>query len=734
VNKTKGINDRMESLIIVSNRLPVTIGNTIEKSSGGLVYAMEGLGDQYAFSWVGWAGGVVDDPAEKEKISAELKERFNYIPIFLNRRDAKDFYTGFSNSSLWPLLHYISSYARYEQRWWNAYQKVNRLFADTVLEMSKGGDTVWVHDYHLMLLPSILRQARPELKIGFFLHTPFPSYELFRCHPNREELLKGLLGADLIGFHTFGYLRHFRSTVLRLLGLDSEIDHVPQESHKTGIGVYPIGINSKKFLDTLQSDAYATCYRDYKQNYQGKKVVLSVERLDYTKGIPRRLDAIESYLNKTERRDDIVFIFINVPSRESVEEYQKLLEELQGKVGYLNSKYATINNIPVHFIHKSVEFSELCALYSLADVALVTPLIDGMNLVAKEYLICQQQRNGVLILSEFAGAAQELPNALIVNPYNIDEVARAIKQALQLSEEQKHKRVEPMKERVIKFDARYWAQSFFHDLNARADEKEPPSVTQEVSPETLDPFIGASQAAFFLDYDGTLAEIKKRPEDALPDAEIKDLFGRLEAAKNLDVYIISGRKKEDMDRWFARNDFNLIAEHGYYYKHHNAAHWIVFDTRADLLWKDRIIDVFQLYTGMTPGSSIEEKTSSVVWHYRNSDPEFGTWKANQLVAELYEMLSNLPVEIHHGQKIVEVGSIQLNKGMALGHFVQLNQYDAVLCAGDDETDESMFRYAEDNDQILSIFVGDRRAATAAKFRVSSPRAFRAFLTDALQKL
>jgi trehalose 6-phosphate synthase/phosphatase len=724
----------MESLIIVSNRLPVTISQTIEKSSGGLVYAMEGLGDQYTFSWVGWAGGVVEDPVEKANISAELKERFNYIPIFLDHEDAEDFYTGFSNSSLWPLLHYMSTYARYDERWWDAYQKVNRLFADTVLEMSDGGDTIWVHDYHLMLLPSILRRARPELKIGFFLHTPFPSFELFRCHPNREKLLEGLLGADLLGFHTYGYLRHFRSTILRLLGLESEIDHVPQESHKTSIGVYPIGINSKKFLDTLQSDTYAACYRDYRQTYQGKKVVLSVERLDYSKGIPRRLDAIERYLNDTERRDDIVFIFINVPSRKSVEEYQKLLEELQGKVGYINGKYATINNIPVHFIHKSVNFSELCALYALADVALVTPLIDGMNLVAKEYLACQQERNGVLILSEFAGAAQELPNALIVNPYNINEVAQAIKQALQLNEEQKQKMVEPMKQRVIKYDARYWAESFFRDLKACANEKEPPSVTRAVSLEAMEPLIQASQLGFFIDYDGTLAEIKKRPEDALPDDEIKALFARLEAKKNLDVYIISGRKKEDMDRWFSRYDFNLIAEHSYYYKHRNADNWIVFDTQADLWWKDRIIDVFQLYTGMTPGSSVEEKTSSVVWHYRNSDPEFGTWKANQLVAELYEMLSNLPVEIHHGQKIVEVGSIQLNKGMALRHFVQLNQYDAVLCAGDDETDESMFRFADDNSQIISIFVGDRRATTAAKFRASSPQAFRVFLTEVLQKL
>jgi trehalose 6-phosphate synthase/phosphatase len=544
-----------------------------------------------------------------------------------------------------------------------------------------------------------------------------------------------MLGANLIGFHTFGYLRHFRSTILRLLGLESEIDQIPQENHKTTIGVYPIGINSVKFLQELQSNEYKKRYNEYKENYRDKKIVLGVERLDYTKGIPRRLDAIERYLSQADHRDDIVFIFINVPSRESVPEYQQLLEEIQGKVGYINGKYATIQNVPVHFIHKSVDFSGLCALYSLADVAMVTPLIDGMNLVAKEYLVCQQEKNGALILSEFAGAAQELPNAFIVNPYNINEVAHVIDRALHLSEEKKQKMIGPMKERVVKYDARYWADSFFQDLAAEAERELLPSLltdTKNISIEAIGPLLQAKNTAFFLDYDGTISEIKKKPEDAVPNDEIKKLFARLEAQKNPDVYLISGRKKEDMDQWFSHYRFNLIAEHGYCYRHHNFAEWIVFDTQADLSWKNQIIDIFQLYTGMTPGSVIEEKTSSVVWHYRNSDPEFGNWKANQLVAELYEMLSNLPVEIRHGQKIVEVGSMQINKGIVLGHFVQLNNYEAVLCAGDDETDESMFRYVGDA-ELFSIKVGND-ADTMARFRMPGPKAFRAFLSDMLNRM
>jgi trehalose 6-phosphate synthase/phosphatase len=720
----------MMSLIVVSNRLPVTIGRTVKKSSGGLVYAMEGLNCSTAFQWLGWAGGTVDDPSERDRITKELSERFNYRPIFLSNKEADNYYTGYSNSSLWPLLHYMAPYARYEEIWWETYQKVNRLFAETVSEVAGADDIIWIHDYHLMLLPLMLRKRRPDLKIGFFLHTPFPSYELFRCSPNREELLEGMLGADLIGFHTFGYLRHFRSTVLRLLGLESEMDLISTDTHTASVGVYPIGINAPKFLNVLQSERCHQHLKEFRETYHDKKIVLSVERLDYTKGIARRLDAIERYLSQTQQRDDIVFIFINIPSRQNVPEYQDLLENLQGRVGRINGQYATIKNVPIHFIHKSINFSELCALYSLADAAMVTPLIDGMNLVAKEYLACQQGKNGVLILSEFAGAAQELPNALIVNPYNINEVAQAIEKALALTQAEKQAMILPMKERVIKYDAKYWAESFIQDLLATAGETEAFEDTREISPEVIERMSTADKLGLFLDYDGTLAELKKRPADALPDAEINELFSKLQRAKPVDVYIISGRTREDMDQWFSRYDFNLIAEHGYYYKHRNASEWIAFDPQAELSWKSQIIDVFQLYTGMTPGSFIEEKTSSVVWHYRNSDPEFGTWKAHQLVAELYELLSNLPVEIHHGKKIVEVSSIQINKGSALEHFMLMNRYDAVLCAGDDETDESMFRLNIDN--LISIKIG--KEETAARFRVSSPRAFRDFLAQAVDKL
>ena len=724
----------MIKLINVSNRLPVTVGATIEKSSGGLASALEGIEKDYDFQWIGWAGGAVNDAAQRDRITEQLIAQFRYYPLFLTEEEERDYYNGFANTTLWPLLHYHSQFSGYEENWFDQYFAVNRRFAEAISDAASTADIVWIHDYHLMVLPTILREMRPDLRIGFFLHTPFPSYEIFRCHPKREQLLEGLLGADVIGFQTFGYLRHFRSTILRILGIESEISEIASEHHLTRIGVYPIGINSAKFLQEMRTQEYWKHLNEFRQAYQGKSVILNVERLDYTKGLPHKLNAIEEFLSGIDKkmRGAVVFIFIAVPSRTEVREYSDLLQEVERRVSQINGKYATLTNTPIHFMNKPIgSFSELCALYSLADVAMVTPLIDGMNLVAKEYIACQQEKDGVLILSEFAGAAQELPNALIVNPYNGSEVADSLHRALGLSDSEKEKMIQPMKERVLKYDARHWAKAFIGDLSAEVPEDNLPIETSALTRDAVMPLYTARKPAFFLDYDGTLAELKKKPTDALPDAQVKSLFDLMNHAKGPDIYLTSGRKREDMDQWFNEYSFNLIAEHGYYYKQVGRPDWEVFDPQADLTWKPQIVDVFQLYTGMTPGSFVEEKTSSVVWHYRNADPEFGSWKANQLVAELYEMLSNMPVVIHHGKKIVEISSIQINKGVVLEYFVRSRDYDAVLCAGDDETDESMFRL--NDNRLITVKVGAGKE-TAAQYRTASVSAFRSFLTELIESM
>ncbi|RJQ69406.1 MAG: bifunctional alpha,alpha-trehalose-phosphate synthase (UDP-forming)/trehalose-phosphatase [Desulfobacteraceae bacterium] len=717
----------MQSLINVSNRLPVIVADTITPSAGGLVSALEGFHADYDFQWIGWAGATEDDPEMRKRISRELQERFGYTPLFLSQEDVSDFYTGFSNSSLWPLLHYLPSYARFNRRWFDAYINVNGAFAQTVAGRVRTGNVIWIHDYHLMLLPGLLREQRPDLKIGFFFHTPFPSYEIFRCHPNRRELLEGLLGADLIGFHTSDYVRHFRSTVQRVLGLTSEINTIIAESHTVSIGVYPISIPSEKFEAEMESEAYRSHLNDYRRIYEGKKIVLNVERLDYTKGVPRRLDAIERFLIDSGRRD-VVFIFISVPSRESVAAYRDLRRDIESKVSKINGELSTIENAPIHFIHQAVEFSQLCALYSLADAAMVTPLIDGMNLVAKEYVICRQNNDGVLILSEFAGAAQELPQAIIVNPYNIEQMAHAIRQALEMPAQEREKRMASMRRRVQRYNAQRWARSFIEDLTSIPEAQRRPAIALSLSPEMLAPLLSQERWALFLDYDGTLAELRRDPDEAYPDPALADLFEALQKRPNLEVYVISGRTRQDMGRWLGDFDFHLVAEHGFYFKHRNAREWVQFESHVDLSWKERVADILVHYADQTPGSFVEEKTASVAWHYRSADPEFGAWKAHQLVIELQEMLSNLPVEINHGSKIVEINSILINKGVLMQHMKTLNRYDRVLCAGDDVTDESMFRAAGERD--ISIKVGG--GETAASYRVASPGALRRLLSNSLE--
>ncbi len=719
----------MIPLINVSNRLPVTINETITKSSGGLVSAIEGVKNKFDLHWFGWPGGVIDQEQKQQQLCRELKEQFQYYPVFLDQEEIDNYYNGFSNTSLWPLLHYMLPYAHHNETWYESYKKVNYAFAEVILNHSHDDAVVWVHDYHLMLLPMILREKQPELRIGFFLHTPFPSYELFRCHPDREELLTGLLGADLIGFHTFGYLRHFRSTVLRILGIESEVDYINHHNMITRLGVYPIGIDSDKFLTELQTEQCRQHLHTLRDNYKDKKIILSVERLDYTKGIPQKLNAIEYFLSQSPPRNDLVFIFICVPSRSDVEEYQNLIQNVEIRISQINGTYSTINNIPINFIHRSVPFSELCAIYSLADMAIVTPLVDGMNLVAKEYVACQQDEQGALILSEFAGSAQELFNAIVVNPYDTRQVSDSIQTALDMTDHERRQMIVPMRQRVLKFNAQHWAQLFIKDLtNESRYQDHQPVITQKMTVDLIEPFNREKKSALFLDYDGTLCEIKNKPMDAYPHEDIKELFALVQQQPNLDVYIISGRKRDDMDLWFSEYPFTLISEHGFYYRSPGMKDWSTFETRADLSWKDNIIEIFRHFSDMTPGTDVEEKTSSVVWHYRRADPEFGSWKANQLMGELYEVISNLPVVIHHGKKIVEVSSTQVNKGMAMEHFLQQIHYDNVICAGDDETDESMFRI--DFDGLISIKVG--KVETAAKYYVSDPAGFRNYLRQMIR--
>lgn len=717
-------------VINISNRLPVTVGEQITKSSGGLVAALEGLSaDQYDLKWIGWPGGAIENPDRQNEVERILVEEHGCIPVFLTEAEVAGHYEGFSNSSIWPLLHYMPNFMRYDAAWWDHYRAVNQRFADKVLEIAEPGDLVWVHDYQLMLVPAMLHAAMPELKIGFFLHTPFPSFETFRCHPKRRELVAGMLGANLIGFHTFGYMRHFRSTVLRLLGLESEITRIRSEDgHTSALGVFPIGINSRKFEETLDTPEFAQRRDEFLSTNAGKRVVLSVERMDYTKGILHRLDAIEHFLENIEDRDSIKFIFVSVPSREEVEEYQELRAETEARVGRINGKYATLNSSPIRFIHGSVNFTDLCALYATADVGLVTPLIDGMNLVAKEYIACQRDHDGVLMLSEFAGAAEELSNATLVNPYDVQAVAQSLTEALALSPQERRASNQPMRERVMKFDAQHWARTFMEQLGSTvASTMELFDRTENAAAQLHEALSEEKRIALFLDYDGTLREIERDARAATPSDALMTLLREFQHHENVDLTIISGRTPADLDAWFGEHDIALIAEHGAAVRRVGTREWEELDRNVSYAWKDEIRSVLRLYEQSTPGSSVEEKRTSLVWHHRKTDPEFGTWKANELMHELGTMLANEPVKIRHGRKIVEVTADQVSKGGAVRRLLSEKQYDVMLCAGDDQTDESMFEIEAEG--LITIKIGSE--PSRARYRLRDPAAFRKFLGDAL---
>jgi len=716
------------TLINVSNRLPVTVeGDKITKSSGGLVAALEGLPeDQYKTKWIGWPGAAFPEEGRRLEVARQLEEEHGCVPVFLSQEEATAFYEGFSNSSIWPLLHYLPNYLRYEPAWWVHYQNVNRIFAEKVLENAHQEDMVWVHDYQLMLLPAMLRAAAPTLRIGFFLHTPFPAYEIFRCHPRRRELVAGMLGANRIGFHAFGYLRHFCSTVQRLLGIETDLTHIRTEGYDSALGVYPIGINAPKFEETLDSEEFQQRREEFRLAHENKRLVVSVERMDYTKGILHRLEAIDNFLAGSDKIDAIRFVFVSVPSREGIEEYQHLVEEVESRVGQLNGKYATLLNSPIHFIHGSIPFVDLCALYALADIALVTPLIDGMNLVAKEFIACQRENAGLLILSEFAGAAEELFNALLVNPYDSAAVAGTLNEALALSTEQKRNRILPMRERVMRYDARHWARSFINDLMSgpTSDPRTVETDIREAREQIENALATGKPIALFLDYDGTLREIELDPRAATPNPAVESLLRQLGQQPKVDITIISGRSQEDLGAFLGDHPFRLIAEHGASLRPPGKKEWERLDRNINYAWKEELLAILRIYEQATPGSAIEEKHSSIVWHYRRAEEEFGAWKANQLTEELTALTANHPIKVRHGKKMVEVTAAENNKGAAVARVLdQLGHYELALCAGDDQTDESMFELTRPRLVTVKIGVG----TTQARFRVSDPAAFRNFL-------
>jgi trehalose 6-phosphate synthase/phosphatase len=725
-------------LIVVSNRLPLTLRKgddgqwTTERSSGGLASAMNPILHRTGGEWVGWPGaGGEDDKEERESILQDWAQKERYFAVELSPDIATGFYEGYSNQTLWPVFHNFPSQLKFDAKGWEAYVEANRVFCKAVVERYQSGDLVWVHDYQLMLLPRMLRDQLPEAAIGFFLHIPFPASEVFPILPRREELLEGLLGADLIGFQTHGHLQQFRSTLLRVLGLESKIAEVAVGGRPIRLEAHPIGIASEIYRDLAShDDTTARHYAEWIERYRGRKVLLAVDRLDYTKGIPERLRSYAHLLRTyPELREKVILIQIAVPTRERIETYQELRTEVNRLVGEINGKLGTPDWTPVVYINRSIERSELVALYKLADVCWVGSLRDGMNLVAKEYVACKPESGGVLVLSEFAGAAAEMGEALLINPFDEERTASTMERALTLEEEERRQRLKRLHTRVLRNDVFRWADRFLASLQDAVSIRGRYSDTQPKrlrAAEVLEAYRRASRRVLALDYDGTLVPFSRQPWQAAPPPTLLRLLTMLAIEPRNCVTLTSGRTSVELDRWFGGiKGLSLMAEHGAELKLPNQDAWEPLRSEVSSDWKSTVMPILEHYVDRTPGSFVEEKKYSLVWHYRMAEPEFGVWLANELVSMLESMLAETELRAFRGEKIVEVKPLWANKGEAFMRLLATSSPPEFLfVTGDDRTDEDLFERIQ-GDEAWTVHVGS--GATRASFVVPDVESVRRLL-------
>jgi trehalose 6-phosphate synthase/phosphatase len=716
--------------IIVSNRLPVKIVEQngeylLSSSEGGLA---TGLGSVYKTGnnvWIGWPG--IEVPEERhEEVRLQLAE-LNLIPVFLTPEEINLYYEGFSNEILWPVFHYVVTYANFEQSYWDFYKLVNQKFADVVTEHILEGDTIWIHDYQLLLLPAVVRDHAPKVTIGFFQHIPFPSYEIFRLIPWREELIHGLFGADLLGFHTFDDVRHFLSAASRLSIAKISDNVITVKERQIVVEAFPMGIDDDKFEKLTYDPNVIQEIKSFKELRNDGKTMLSIDRLDYSKGILQRLQAYELLLQThPEYIGQLSFFMIVVPSRDSVAQYKDLRDQIDQFVGNINARYRTLDWLPISYFYRSFSIEFLSALYSSADICLVTPMRDGMNLVSKEYVASRTHQTGVLILSEMAGASKELNDALIVNPNNIGDIMRAIVQAINMPLEEQQARMSNMRSVVKKFNIHLWVKNFMDKLEEVKDMQE--SLLTKHASLAVRSMIGnayaeADERYIFLDYDGTLVGFDGNIDKASPDPALYAILDELSNDPRNLVVIISGRRNETLEQWFGNLKLDLIAEHGAWQKRFGEE-WKSLPLLTDK-WKQEVRAVLDTYTDRTPGSFIEDKSYSLVWHYRKVEEGLGELRANEIINHLKITVADKGLQMMPGNKVIEFKNIEVNKGKAALGWLHGQSPDFILALGDDHTDEDIFKALPE--EAYTIKVGSN--ISAARFFLRNPTEVRQLLTE-----
>lgn len=662
---------------------------TFMRSEGGLATGLDSLQSTYEKHWIGWPGVCTEKEENRRLIEREL-EKMSFHPVFLSDSQITNYYEGYSNSTLWPLCHYFYVYTHYKNSFWEAYREVNQIFCDTICQLVKPGDKVWVQDYQLMLLPGMLRRRVPDISIGYFHHIPFPSYELFRILPERNQILEGVLGADFIAFHTPDYMRHFVSAVEHILHVDFNLDEAQLGNRIAKVDALPMGINYNMYHQAVFKPEIRSAINKYRLFFGNRKLILSVDRLDYSKGILHRLHGFSSFLeHHPEYREKIILSMVIVPSRDHVDSYAELKAKIDEEIGAINGKYSTMNWTPVNYFYHAFPFEELIAMYYVADVALVTPLRDGMNLVAKEYVATKENNPGVLILSEMAGASGELTDALLINPNDTEQIEQALVSALEMPEEEQLRRMRKMQHIVSTQTVDRWAAGFM-DRWTSAYNKNVAMSRKKLTPESelkiCRCYDQAKQRLILLDYDGTLSAIYPSPEEAIPTKELLTTLTDLASDPRNKIVINSGRDKQTLEKWFGSFDITIAAEHGASYKEDGV--W--YDRVRNQEWKAGLYPLLNLYVKKTPKSRIEIKETSIAWHYRECDPWLGPIRAVQLTNSLVSICLKNKLSIIQGNKVIEIKSPDYSKGSEVRRLLDANHYDFILAMGDDTTDDDMF--------------------------------------------
>ncbi|KAI8918785.1 glycosyltransferase family 20-domain-containing protein [Entophlyctis helioformis] len=691
---------------------------------------------------IGWLGYGSSDPnavvltpstpkATVDDVKELLWSRKQCVPVVLDEEAAKNHYEGYCKTELWPLFHYIlwdnAMDGKIETRYYNDYVKVNQTFADAVCAIYRPGDTIWVQDYHLLMVPSMLRKALPGASIGFFLHTPFPSSEIFRALPHRTEILTGLLGANLIGFQTYSHARHFISSCTRVLGCESSPTGVEFHGFTVNIGIFPIGIDVERVESRRRLEAVQQKIKSIRELFPGKRIIIGRDKLDHIKGVQHKLNSFEKFLQLfPEWQNKVALVQVTSPPQRPSPQFASKISE---SVSRINGTYGSLEFVPVHHYHQNLDQEEYYALLSMADIALITSIRDGMNTSSHEFVVCQQENAGSLILSEFTGTAGSMSGAYLVNPWDYVGVAHAINDALLLSKEDRVIKHKQLYAHVTSHTAQFWSTSFIKELRKTALVPDHQTTTPilDIS-RIIDGYQNSKKRLLLFDYDGTLTPIRKVPSAAVPPVDMLKAMNALVRDPRNVVFVISGRDQACLDDWLGHiPNLGLSAEHGSFIKYPGGK-WINLAERIDLSWKPKVSEIFNFFTERTQGSFVEQKRYAITWHYRLADPEYGTFQAKECLNHLENaIVSKLPVEILIGKKNLEVRPTSMNKGEIVKRLVQLRQpeCDFVFCVGDDRTDEDMFKVLRKSELAEAVYftttIGSATKKTHAQWHVSSPQ-------------